>query len=110
VGSVREFHYPTVHLIFFPPLAEEILCWVDITNSFVYTACMNPMYKLRKDRGWTQAEAAEKAGISQQSWSRFERIDDFVGLSRNAKRKIRHAFGMTWVDMALVIIAIGDTP
>ena len=62
---------------------------------------MNPIRHLRIDRGWTQAEAAERAGLTQQKWSRLELAPDIVGLQRKSLKAIRSAFGITWVDMAL---------
>lgn len=61
----------------------------------------NPIKKLRDDRGWTQKKAAEKAGLTQQKWSRLERAPDIVGMQKKSIKAVRDAFGLTWVDLAI---------
>lgn len=48
--------------------------------------------QLRKDRGWTQAEAARQAGVSDRLWQRWEGAESFPRL--DSRRRLAETFAI----------------
>lgn len=61
------------------------------TKAQVYTSIQQQIYKLRKARGWTQAELGRRAGMPQNVISRLERSDDNL-ITLRTLIKIANAF------------------
>lgn len=55
---------------------------------------MNPVRKLRQEAGLKQAEAAEKAGISQQLWSEIELRPSLLDTPYGTIERIAGVFGV----------------
>lgn len=54
---------------------------------------MNRWYLLRVERGWTQQEVADKAGLSRQTVARLEQKDDIEPNAPTIK-KLADAYGV----------------
>jgi transcriptional regulator with XRE-family HTH domain len=62
---------------------------------------MNPIRRLRNDRGWMQRDCAKRCGITQQYWSYWETKHEILDLNYKTLRRIAKAFGLTYVDLLM---------
>ena len=63
---------------------------------------MNPLRKLREDKGWTQAELAQRMNTRQQQISSWETSPEFLRLQLRSQMRIARAFKLSYVDLLLI--------
>lgn len=53
---------------------------------------VNPILRMRLALGWSQTKCAKLAGISQTTWSQYERLKDFLSLRPASMIRVATAF------------------
>lgn len=86
----------------------------SLRDAFVFgqlTACLSEqIYSLRRERGWSQAELARRASVSQSSISRAERRFALGGLSLNTAVSIARAMDLCFMARFLQLSEMQALP
>jgi transcriptional regulator with XRE-family HTH domain len=85
----------------------EFVRWVRKHEGLKYREGKHYLKELRRERGLTQKQLAERAGVSQQYVSRIE--SNWVNVGRKTVRRLASALEMDPMELALIEVLYRDT-